>query len=137
MDKIDWSQFEEPIDLDDLEGSTTRSTDEVKLSDSSQTDELAFPTDQCIFCAGDVTLRTFHPRTKQRPDSLRRHVKNQHLLFSRTDPVSCPYRVCSDTGVPPFRNREVWLNHVTIAHQYDLKIQLHQLASILWFVGKL
>ena len=132
MDKIDWSQFEEPIDLDDLEGSTSRSTDEAKSEDSSQTDELAFPTAQCIFCAGDVTLRTFHPRTKQRPDSLRRHVENQHLLlFSRTDPVSCPHRVCSDTGVPPFLNREVWLNHAAIAHQYDLKIQLHRLASIL------
>jgi hypothetical protein len=137
MDKIDWSQFEEPIDLNDLEARTTRSTDEAKSEDSSQIDELAFPTDQYIFCAGDVTLRTFHPRTKQRPDSLRRHMKNQYLLlFSRTDPVSCPYRVCSDTGVPPFRNREVWLNHVIIVHQYDLKIQLHRLASILWFVGQ-
>jgi hypothetical protein len=29
MDKIDWSQFEEPIDLDNLEGSPTRSTDEA------------------------------------------------------------------------------------------------------------
>jgi hypothetical protein len=35
MNKIDWSQFEEPIDLDDLEGSTTRSTDEAKSEDSS------------------------------------------------------------------------------------------------------
>src|SRR5437016_417537 len=61
MDKIYWSQFEEPIDLDNLEGSTTRSTDQAKSEDSSQTDELAFPTDQYIFCAGDVTLRTFHP----------------------------------------------------------------------------
>jgi len=50
MDKIDWFQFEEPINLDDLERSTTtRSTDEAKSEDSSQTDELAFPTDQCIF----------------------------------------------------------------------------------------
>ena len=70
-------------------------------------------------------------QTKQRPDSLRHHVENQHLLFSRTDPVSCSHRVCSDTGVPTFPNREVWLNHATIVHQYDLKIQLHRLASIL------
>jgi hypothetical protein len=59
MDKIDWSQFEEPIDLNDLEASTTRSTDEAKSEDSPQIDELAFPIDQYIFCAGDVTLRTF------------------------------------------------------------------------------
>jgi hypothetical protein len=107
MDNIDWSQFEEPVNLDGLEGNTSRSTDEPKSEDSSQTDELTFPTDQCIFCVGDVTLRTFHPRTKQRPDSLRRHVENQHLLlFSQTDRVSCPHRVCSDTGVPPFLNQE-------------------------------
>jgi hypothetical protein len=76
MDKIDWSQFEEPIDFNGLEGNTTRSTDEAKSEDSSQADKLAFPTDLCIFCAGDVTLHIFHPRTKQRPDPLRRHVEN-------------------------------------------------------------
>jgi hypothetical protein len=60
MDKIDRSQFEEPIDLDDLEDSSTnRSTDEAKSSDSSHTDEFAFPTDQYVFCTGDVTLCTF------------------------------------------------------------------------------
>jgi hypothetical protein len=35
MDKIDWSQFEELIDLDDLEGSTSSSTDEAKSEDST------------------------------------------------------------------------------------------------------
>jgi Protein of unknown function (DUF3435) len=125
--KVDWSKFEEQIRLDD----TDRSTDEAKSEGSSQTNNLAFPNDQCIFCAGDVTLRTFHPRAKkQRPDSLRRHVANQHLSrFAKTDPVSCPHRVCRETGVDPFPNREVWLNHAATVHQYELNIQLHRLSS--------
>jgi hypothetical protein len=134
--KVDWSKFEEQIRLDDPESSdssdnsTTSPTDEATSEGSSQTNDLAFPTDQCIFCAGDVTLRTFHPRAKQRPDSLRRHVANQHLgRFSETDPVSCPHRVCSETGVGLFPNRVVWLNHAAGVHQYDLNIQLHRLSS--------
>ena len=130
--KVDWSKFEEQIRLDDTENSsTTRSTDEAQSECSSQTNNLAFPIDQCIFCAGDVTLRTFHPRAKkQRPDSLRRHVANQHLSrFAETDPVSCPHRVCRETGVDPFPNREIWLNHAATVHQYDLNIQLHRLSS--------
>ena len=108
MVRINWSKFEEPIDLDDTESSTTSSIYEAKSEGSSQTDELAFPTDQCIFCAGNVTLRTYHPQAKQRPDSLRRHVENQHLgRFAATDPVSCPHRVCSEIGVGPFPNRVV------------------------------
>jgi hypothetical protein len=31
--------------------------------------------------------------------------------------------------LPPFPNREVWLNHAAIVDQYDLKIQLHRLSS--------
>ena len=129
--KLNWSKFEEPVDLNDDEGgitATSCSIDEAKSEVSSQTDELAFPIDQCIFCAGDVTLRTYYPRAKQRPDSLRRHFENQHLLqFSRADPVSCPHRICRETGVSPFLNREVWLSHAARVHGYDLNIKLHRL----------
>jgi hypothetical protein len=76
MVRINWSKFEEPINLDDTESSIFSSINEAKSEGSSQTDELAFPTDQCIFCARNVTLRIYHPRAEQRPNSLRCHVEN-------------------------------------------------------------
>jgi hypothetical protein len=128
--KMDWSKFDEEIDLDGTDSSSANPIDDVKSEDASQTADLNFPTDQCIFCAGDDTLRTFHLRAKQRPDSLRRHVENQHLCrFSATECVSCPHRVCSGTSVAPFANREVWLNHAAVVHKYDLNIQLGRLSS--------
>jgi hypothetical protein len=109
MDKIDRSQFEEPIDLDDLGGSSTnRSTDEAKSSDSSHTDELAFPTDQYIFCTGDVTLCAFIRERNSEPT----HsgvMWRISISFYSPGQTLCPVviAICSDTGVPPFLNREV------------------------------
>jgi hypothetical protein len=126
--KLDWSKYDEETDLDGTDTSTAESSENLKLEDASQMPDLSFPTDQCIFCAGDTTLRTFHPRSKQRPDSLRRHLENQHL--SRlTEQVDCPHHVCKEQGVEPFPNREVWLNHAAVVHMYDLKVQLSRLSS--------
>ena len=87
--KLDWSKYDEPIDLDETEASTAEDIDNMKLEDTPQILDLSFPTDQCIFCAGDASLRAFHPRSKQRPDSLRRHFENQHLS-QLTGHVECP-----------------------------------------------
>ena len=126
--KLNWSRYDEKIDLDRTDTSTAESSDNVKSEDTSQIPDLSFPTDRCMFCAGDTTLRTFHPRSKQRPDSLRRHLENQHL--SRlTEQVDCPHHACKEKGAKPFANREVWLNHAAVVHRYNLKVQLPRLSS--------
>lgn len=56
-----WSKVENGTTLDDTESRITGSTDEAKSEGSSQTDGYAFPSDQCVFCAGDVSLCTSHP----------------------------------------------------------------------------
>jgi hypothetical protein len=128
--RTDWSRFEEDIDLDGADSATVESTDDTASGGSLHTADLIFPANQCMFCAFDKTLRTFHRRTKQRPDSLRRHLENQHLgRFSSTDSVTCPHEVCNDTSIAPFLSREGWLNHAAIVHKYDLKVQLNRLSS--------
>src|ERR1700733_3351045 len=55
------------------------------------------------------------------------------ISFYSPGQILCPVLIASAAtlGVPTFPNQEVWLNHAAIVHQYDLKIQLHRLASIL------
>ncbi|KAL9112312.1 MAG: hypothetical protein Q9227_003430 [Pyrenula ochraceoflavens] len=106
--RLDWCQFEEEITLDEIATDTNDSSDDIKSEDSSPADELMFPTDECMWCAGDHTLRLFRPRKNQRPDAFRRHFENQHLSrFSATESVECPHKVCQKNGVPPFRDRVV------------------------------
>jgi len=81
-----------------------------------------------MFYMGDTTLRAFHLRAKQRPDSLRRHVENQHLSRLSTS-VACPHYLCKEKGVDLFPNKEVWLNHAAVVHKYDLNIQLRRLSG--------
>ena len=125
--KLVWSKYDEDI-VDGTGTSTAEFSDNVKPEEASEIPDLAFPTDQCMFCAGDVSLRAFHPRSKQRPDSLRRHLENQHLS-GLTGQVACPHPVCKEKGVEPFSNREVWLNHAAVVHKYDLNVQLSRLSS--------
>ena len=129
--KMDWSKFEEEIDLDGVDTTTIEtSSDDAKTDDSSLVDDLTFPTDKCIFCAGDDTLRTFHPRAKQPRDALRRHVENQHLSrFPATERVNCPHEACKKNGLDPLPNRVAWLNHAVVVHKYDLNVQLGRLPN--------
>jgi hypothetical protein len=125
--KLDWSKYDEEIDLEGAD-STADSSDNVTSEDASHVAGLSFPSDRCMFCAGDASLRTFRPRSKQRPDALRRHFENQHL--SRlTEHVDCPHPMCKEQGVEPFLNRGVWLNHAAVVHKYDLKVQLSRLSG--------
>ena len=126
--KLGWSKYDKPIDLDKAEASTAEDIDNTKLEDTPEILNLSFPTDRCMFCAGDASLRAFHPRSKQRPDSLRRHLENQHLC-RLTEQVECPHHVCKEQGVAPFPNREVWLNHAAVVHKYDLNVKLSRLSS--------
>lgn len=126
--KLDWSKYDEEIVLEGADISTADLSDNLTSEDASYVAGLFFPSDRCMFCVGDATLRTFRPRSKQRPDALRRHFKNQHL--SRlTKYVNYPHPVCKEQDVKPFLNREVWLNHAAVVHKYDLKIQLSRLSG--------
>jgi hypothetical protein len=126
--KLDWSRYNKDIDLEGTDISTTNSSDNVTSEDASHVADLCFPSNRCMFCVGDTSLRTFLPRLKQRPDALRRHFENQHL--SRLiEHVDCPHPVCKEQGIKLFPNREVWLNHAAMVHKYDLKIQLSRLSG--------
>lgn len=86
---MDWSRSEEDIDLD---GTDSTSMDDTESDGSLQIADLIFQV---------------HRRAKQRPDSLRRRVENQHLSrFPATDRVTCPGPACNDAGVAPFLERE-------------------------------
>ena len=125
----DWSVFEEEIKSDGPTSDTPDPSDEVKLEESPPADNLAFPTDEGMWCVANHGFRVFCPRKKQRPDSLRRHIENQHLnRFSLTESVACPHEVCKETGVV-LPDRVVWLNHAATVHKYDLKVQLHRLSG--------
>ena len=76
--KLKWAKYNEEIDPDKPNVSVELSNT-LKSEDTLWTPDLTFPTDQCMVCLGDASLHAFHPRSKQRPDSLRRHLENQHL----------------------------------------------------------
>lgn len=65
--KLDWSKYDEPIDLDEKEASTAEDFDNMKSENTPQVTDLSFPTDQCMFCAGDASLRAFRPRSNSGP----------------------------------------------------------------------
>ena len=128
--RIQWAKLDPPLDPGQADDLVPHGDESVKAEEVSPAPKLLFANDQCMFCAGDITLRTFCPRAKQRPDALRRHLENQHLSrFSPTDSVTCPHPACQADNAQPLQNRAAWLNHAAKAHSYDLKVQLSRLGD--------
>ena len=109
-----WLEFEDTVDTD--------------LKEEERALLLAFPADQCILYAENDGLRIFHPRKKQRPDSLRRHLENLHLdRFVEGEIVQYPRKVC---GGRRFENLDAWLNHDHSKRISSVRISSHQFASV-------
>ena len=124
--KRKWSEVEDDSDADSDANSDASLKQEEENTLSPQHDSFEFTTDQCIFCAANVGARTFYPRKKQRPDSLRRHLENQHLnRFAEGEVVQCPREIC---GGQKFESVYIWLNHAARVHKYDLHVKLHRSA---------
>ena len=64
---LHYHKYDEPIDLDEKEASTAEDFDNMKSENTPQVTDLSFPTDQCMFCAGDASLRAFRPRSNSGP----------------------------------------------------------------------
>ncbi|CAG8250488.1 unnamed protein product [Penicillium salamii] len=88
------------------------------------------PTDVCIICCGESRRSTSNPPPHQfpskRPDSLRRHLINSHLLHAH-DGISCNWEVCHT--LPKFAKITEFLAHAHNEHKYDINIKLCHLTK--------
>ena len=88
-------------------------------------------TDVCIICCGlsrqsssNLPPHKFPPN---RPDSLRRHLIDSHLVYARNG-ISCNWEECRN--VPHFDEITEFLAHAYTAHSYDVNLKLCHLPQV-------
>ncbi|QQK41882.1 hypothetical protein Pdw03_4736 [Penicillium digitatum] len=88
------------------------------------------PTDVCIICFGESRRSASNPPPhkfpSKRPDSLRRHLIDSHLVHAY-DGISCNWEVCLD--LPKFAKITEFLAHANNEHKYDVSIKLCHLTE--------
>lgn len=102
-----------------------------EASPSPEGDSMKCATDVCIICCGlsrqsssNLPPHKFPPN---RPDSLRRHLIDSHLVYARNG-ISCNWEECRN--VPHFGEITEFLAHAYTAHSYDVNLKLCHLPQV-------
>ncbi|KAI2788543.1 hypothetical protein POX_e06562 [Penicillium oxalicum] len=99
--------------------------DEPEEPSSSEETHLECPTDVCIICYGESRRSASNPPPhkfpSKRPDSLRRHLIDFHLVHAHNG-ISCSWEACR--SLPRFAKITEFLAHANNEHKYDIKIKL-------------
>ena len=119
--RVDW-KFDDEID---------ELPDQPEETLPPEEDNMKCPTDICIICYGisrrSVSNPPPHRFPSNRPDSLRRHLVDSHLLHAN-DGISCNWEACRN--LPRFAKITEFLAHAKTKHKYDIKIKLCHLPAI-------
>ncbi|KAJ5473965.1 hypothetical protein N7475_003531 [Penicillium sp. IBT 31633x] len=113
-------------DLDEEENIPIEQPEQLASDDDTQ----ICPTDVCIICFGESRLSASNPPPhkfpSKRPDSLRRHLIDSHLLHAH-DGISCNWEACRT--LPKFAKNTEFLAHANKEHKYDINIKLCHLTE--------
>jgi hypothetical protein len=113
-------------DLDEEEKMPIEQPEQLASDDDTQ----ICPTDVCIICFGESRRSASNPPPhkfpSKRPDSLRRHLIDSHLLHAH-DGISCNWEACRT--LPKFAKSTEFLAHANKEHKYDINIKLCHLTE--------
>ncbi|KAJ5438594.1 uncharacterized protein N7458_009592 [Penicillium daleae] len=105
--------------------------DEPDEPSSPEETHLECPTDVCIVCYSESRRSASNPPPhrfpSKRPDSLRRHLIDFHLVHAHNG-ISCNWEACR--SLPKFAKITEFLAHANNKHKYDLKIKLCYLPRV-------
>lgn len=113
-------------DLDEEENIPIEQPEQLASDDHTQ----KCPTDVCIICFGESRRWASNPPAhkfpSKRPDSLRRHLIDSHLLHAH-DGISCNWEACRT--LPKFAKTTEFLAHANKEHKYNINIKLCHLTE--------